>query len=82
MLEMTFQFCMIWSVACMVDEDGRKKVDAYIREIEGNFPNKDSVYEYYVDPKSRSWVHWEEKLKAGWKYSPEYVLFNYSVDSI
>ncbi|CAH8498270.1 unnamed protein product [Heterobilharzia americana] len=71
LLEMTFQFCMIWSVACMVDEDGRKKVDAYIREIEGSFPNKDSIYEYYVDPKSRSWVHWEEKLKSGWKYSPD-----------
>ncbi|CAH8499452.1 unnamed protein product [Schistosoma intercalatum] len=70
LLEMTFQFCMIWSVACLVDEDGRKKVDAYIREIEGSFPNKDSIYEYYVDPKSRSWIHWEEKLNTGWKYSP------------
>ncbi|KAK4469213.1 hypothetical protein MN116_006788 [Schistosoma mekongi] len=70
LLEMTFQFCMIWSVACLVDEDGRKKVDAYIREIEGSFPNKDSIYEYYVDPKSKSWIHWEEQLKSGWKYSP------------
>jgi len=53
-----------------VDEDGRKKIDTYIREMEGTFPNKDSIYEYYVDPKGKTWVHWEEKLKHGWKYNP------------
>lgn len=40
MVEMTFVFSMIWSVCASVDEEGRKKIDSYLREIEGSFPNK------------------------------------------
>ena len=72
MVELWFMFSMIWSICCSVDEDGRKKIDAYLREIDGSFPNKDSVYEYYVEPKTRSWIHWEEKLKQGWKLNPRF----------
>jgi dynein heavy chain len=71
MIEMWFLFCVIWSIGASVDEDGRKRLDAYIRELEGTFPNKDTVYEYYVDTKQRTWVQWEEKLRTGWKYNPE-----------
>lgn len=39
-VEMIFVFSMIWSVCASVDEDGRKKIDSYLREIEGSFPNK------------------------------------------
>ena len=45
----------------------------YYREMEGTFPNKDSIYEYVVDPKTKAWVHWEERLRSGWKYNPRYV---------
>jgi len=72
MIELWFMFSMIWSVCCSVDEDGRKKIDAYLREVDGTFPNKDSIYEYYVEPKTRSWIHWEEKLKQGWKLNPRF----------
>ena len=74
MIELWFQFCMIWSVCASVDEEGRKKVDNYIREMEGTFPNKDTVYEYVVDPKNKTWQHWEEKLRAGWRYNTQWVL--------
>lgn len=40
MVEMTFVFSMIWSVCASVDEEGRKRIDSYVREIEGSFPNK------------------------------------------
>ncbi|KAI4566385.1 hypothetical protein MJG53_015062 [Ovis ammon polii x Ovis aries] len=40
MVELTFVFSMIWSVCASVDEEGRKKIDSYLREIEGTFPNK------------------------------------------
>lgn len=43
MVEMTFVFSMIWSVCASVDEEGRKKIDSYLREIEGSFPNKVSA---------------------------------------
>jgi dynein heavy chain, axonemal len=70
MIELWFQFCMIWSLCCSVDEDGRKKIDNYIREMEGTFPNKDTIYEYFVDNKNKAWAHWEDRLRSGWKYVP------------
>ncbi|KAL4220766.1 Dynein heavy chain 2 [Mactra antiquata] len=82
MVELWFQFCMIWSVCCTVDEDGRKKIDTYIREMEGTFPNKDSIYEYFVDPKGKTWVHFEEKLKHGWKYNPSLPFFKLMVPTV
>ncbi|XP_052234681.1 dynein axonemal heavy chain 2-like isoform X14 [Dreissena polymorpha] len=81
-VELWFQFCLIWSLCCTVDEEGRKKIDTYIREMEGTFPNKDSIYEYYVDPKGKTWVHWEEKLKHGWKYNPSLPFFKLMVPTV
>lgn len=40
MVELTFVFSMIWSVCASVDEESRKKIDSYLREMEGSFPNK------------------------------------------
>ncbi|MGH0155728.1 UNVERIFIED_CONTAM: hypothetical protein FKN15_029966 [Acipenser sinensis] len=40
MVELWFTFSMIWSVCAAVDEDGRKKIDNFLREMEGTFPNK------------------------------------------
>ncbi|KAL3846382.1 hypothetical protein ACJMK2_017380 [Sinanodonta woodiana] len=82
MVELWFQFCMIWSICCSVDEEGRKKIDAHIREMEGTFPNKDTIYEYYVDAKNKNWVHWEEKLKLGWKYNPSLPFFKLVVPTV
>lgn len=70
MIELWFIFSMIWSVCAAVDEEGRKKIDNYLRELEGSFPAKDTVYEYYVDVKNRTWAPWDDKLKGGWRYSP------------
>jgi dynein heavy chain len=82
MCEMWFLFCVIWSIGASVDEDGRKKLDAYIRELEGTFPNKDTVYEYYVDTKQRAWVQWEEKLRGGWKYNPDVPFYKIIVPTV
>lgn len=77
-VHMWFQFCLIWSICCSVDEDGRKKIDNYIREMVGTFPNKDSVYEYFVDVPNRNWKHWEEQLKDGWMYNPRQVVCQFA----
>jgi dynein heavy chain len=82
MIEMWFLFCVIWSIGASVDEDGRKKLDAFIRELEGTFPNKDTIYEYYVDTKQRTWVQWEEKLRSGWKYNPEIPFYKIIVPTV
>uniref|UniRef100_A0A1I8HFN9 AAA domain-containing protein n=1 Tax=Macrostomum lignano TaxID=282301 RepID=A0A1I8HFN9_9PLAT len=82
MAELWFQFCMIWSVCASVDEDGRKKIDTYLREADASFPNKDTVYEYYVDVKNKSWVHWEEQLRGGWKYNPNLPFYKLVVPTV
>ncbi|KAM4844901.1 dynein axonemal heavy chain 2 isoform 2-T2 [Thomomys bottae] len=82
MVEMTFVFSMIWSVCGSVDEDGRKKIDSYLREIEGSFPNKDTVYEYYVNPKIRTWTSFEDKLPKSWRYPPNAPFYKIMVPTI
>ena len=40
MIELWFQFCMIWSICASVDESGRRKMDTFVREMEAQFPPK------------------------------------------
>uniref|UniRef100_A0A8C5L4X8 Dynein axonemal heavy chain 2 n=1 Tax=Jaculus jaculus TaxID=51337 RepID=A0A8C5L4X8_JACJA len=82
MVEMMFVFSMIWSVCASVDEDGRKKIDSYLREIEGSFPNKDTVYEYFVNPKMRTWTSFEEKLPKSWRYPPNAPFYKIMVPTV
>lgn len=56
---------MIWSICATTNEEGRTKFDTLIREKEGVFPIKDTVYEYYVDVQNHAFASWEEKLKYG-----------------
>ncbi|KAJ8389320.1 hypothetical protein AAFF_G00121850 [Aldrovandia affinis] len=85
MVELWFFFSLIWSVCASVDEDGRKKIDNFLRELEGTFPNKDTIYEYCVDPKTKSWASFEDKLCKGWRYpcnSPFYKIMVPTVDTV
>ncbi|XP_040202767.1 dynein heavy chain 2, axonemal [Rana temporaria] len=85
MVELWFLFCLVWSVCASVDEDGRKKIDNYLREIEGSFPNKDTVYEYFVDPKTKNWMNFEDRLPKGWRIpanSPFYKIMVPTVDTV
>lgn len=40
MVTLWFIFSLIWSICASVDEDGRKKIDNFLREMEGTFPIK------------------------------------------
>ncbi|KAL0970220.1 hypothetical protein UPYG_G00238880 [Umbra pygmaea] len=85
MVELWFIFSLIWSICASVDEDGRKKMDNFLRETEGTFPNKDTIYEYYVDTKNKTWVHFEDKLPKGWRYpakAPFYKIMVPTVDTV
>jgi dynein heavy chain len=65
---------MIWSLCASVDEEGRQKIDNFMRELEGsNFPLRDTIYEYYVDARQRIFVSWEEKLSSSWKFATGYI---------
>ncbi|XP_025080372.1 dynein heavy chain 2, axonemal-like isoform X3 [Pomacea canaliculata] len=82
MVDMCFLFCMIWSVCASVDEAGRKRIDNFVRELEGSIPHKDTVYEYFVDSKAKTWSHWEDKIKGGWKYNPAVPFFQQIVPTV
>lgn len=40
MVELWFTFSLIWSVCASVDENGRQRMDAFLREKDGTFPVK------------------------------------------
>jgi hypothetical protein len=44
MIELWFLFSLIWSIGATVDEDSRKKMDNFLRELEGQFPSKVRKY--------------------------------------
>ncbi|KAL6445588.1 hypothetical protein ACFW04_000847 [Cataglyphis niger] len=80
--KMWFFFCMIWSLCASVDEKGRQKMDNFIREIESSFPLRDTVYEYYVDTRLRTFLLWEEKLSQAWKFSPDLPFYKIIVPTV
>ncbi|XP_076145705.1 dynein axonemal heavy chain 2 [Alosa pseudoharengus] len=85
MVELWFLFSLIWSLCASVDEDGRKKIDNFLREMDGTFPNKDTIYEYYVDTKTKSWTSFEDKLLKSWRYpanAPFYKIMVPTVDTV
>ncbi|OAF69166.1 Axonemal beta dynein heavy chain 2 [Intoshia linei] len=84
-ISMLFQFCLIWSFCCLENDDNRKKIDNFIRELDGSFPNKDTIYEYFFNKKTKTWTHWEEELRSGWKYdesAPFHKLIVPTVDVV
>ncbi|XP_053977121.1 dynein axonemal heavy chain 2 [Hylaeus volcanicus] len=80
--KMWFFFCMIWSLCGSVNEEGRYRVDNYMREIEGSFPLRDTVYEYFVDPRIRSFVSWEERLPQAWRMQPGTPFYKIVVPTV
>ncbi|XP_044753245.1 dynein axonemal heavy chain 2 [Coccinella septempunctata] len=81
-MKLWFLFCLIWSVCCTINEAGRKKMDVFLREKEGCFPLKDTIYEYYVDVRSRCFAPWEEKLPYAWRYDSNAPFFKIIVPTV
>ncbi|CBY19092.1 unnamed protein product [Oikopleura dioica] len=75
----------IQSLTRLFDTFARKQVDTFLRELDGTFPNKDSIYEYWVDGKQFTWQNFEEKLEKSWRYSssaPFYKIIVPTVDTV
>ncbi|XP_054656624.1 dynein axonemal heavy chain 2 [Dunckerocampus dactyliophorus] len=81
-VELWFTFSLIWSICASVDEDGRKKMDNFLRELDGTFPIKDTVYEYYVNVKNKAWAPFEDKLPKGWRYNPNSPFYKIMVPTV
>ncbi|KNC97489.1 uncharacterized protein SPPG_07404 [Spizellomyces punctatus DAOM BR117] len=85
MIELWFLFSVIWAMGGSLTDNSRKRFDMFLREIEGQFPSKDTVYEYYVDKQNKGWASWEDKLPGGWRYAPNtpfYKIFVPTIDTI
>nr|XP_057923809.1 dynein axonemal heavy chain 2 isoform X2 [Doryrhamphus excisus] len=81
-VQLWFTFSLIWSICASVDEDGRKKMDNFLRELDGTFPIKDTVYEYYVNVKNKAWSSFEDKLPKGWRYNPNSPFYKIMVPTV
>ena len=49
LLEKWWCFALIWSFGGTVNEDGRKIIDYFIRDIESMFPHANTVYDYFIN---------------------------------
>lgn len=82
--KLIFYFAMIWTVCACVDEFGRSTIDNFIRELDSIFPIKETVYDYYVDPKTRSFLSWRNMLcdqRAYDENTPFYKIVIPTVDT-
>lgn len=66
--KMLFFFSIIWSVCALLDVDGRKRIDTFIREREGFFPMKDTVFDYFVDFSKKTLLSWDALIDEHWEY--------------
>lgn len=85
MIELWFLFASIWALGGSLTEISKMQFDSFIRGIDGQFPSKDTVFEYFVDKVNKTWVSWETKLPNGWRYTnniPFYKIYVPTVDSI
>uniref|UniRef100_A0A1I8MW68 Dynein axonemal heavy chain 2 n=1 Tax=Musca domestica TaxID=7370 RepID=A0A1I8MW68_MUSDO len=82
MCKLWFMFCLVWSVCGTVDERGRLRLDAYIRELDSCFPIKDTIYDYYVDPVQRCFLPWDSKLSDTWRFNEEEPFYKIIVPTV
>ncbi|WIA13292.1 hypothetical protein OEZ85_006876 [Tetradesmus obliquus] len=66
-VELWFLFSLIWGLGGSLDEEGRKKFDRFMREMDTRYPSSETVFEYYVDVKNRQWLNWDTKLSGSFK---------------
>ena len=60
--EKWFCMAMTWSIGGGAEEAGRRTFNDIVREIEPLYPALGSVYDYYVDPSSRDFKPWTDKV--------------------
>ena len=66
-IEKFFVFAMIWSVGATVDEQSRREIDNIMRDTDAQFPNQDTVYEFYINQEKKNWDEWQGKISTNLK---------------
>lgn len=60
--EKMFVFALTWTVCASVDEDGRKKMNACLADVDAVFPAANTSFDYYVDIAKNEVISWENKV--------------------
>lgn len=62
MVKQLAAYSLVWSVACTTNIDGRKRMDAFMRnkfvENDVDFPKDKSIYDWCFDVKTKEWKLW------------------------
>lgn len=85
MIEMWFTFCVVWSLGGAADDAGRVRIDQKIRDIEGQYPPLQTVYEYHIDVNKKDWALWEDKVNNAWqppKGAPFFSIVVPTIDTV
>ncbi|GET88803.1 dynein heavy chain, putative [Leishmania tarentolae] len=69
-LRMMAMFCLIWAVGGSLTADSRRKLDAFVREMDSSFPSMETVFEYFPDLSSLRWIGWEEHPDVQKPFAP------------
>lgn len=84
MCNQLFVFCFVWSVGGNVDLNTQDAFDNFCREIFEGFvrlPNQGTMYDFFVDFNSRSFVTWESKVPE-FKYNAAKPFFDILVPTV
>jgi len=59
-------YALVWSIGCTTNSDGRKRMDAFLRnkfsENKINFPKEKTVYDWCYNIKNKEWVPWLDTI--------------------
>ena len=66
-LKKMFTYVLVWSLGATADEEGRKRVDACLRDIESIYPPQGSVYDYFVDVERQDFRSWQDKVPSSYR---------------
>ncbi|KPA83847.1 putative dynein heavy chain [Leptomonas pyrrhocoris] len=69
-LRMMATFSLVWSVGGSLTADSRRKLDAFVREMDSSFPSTETVFEYFPDLSTLRWVGWAEHPEVLKPFAP------------
>jgi dynein heavy chain, axonemal len=69
-LKMMATFSLVWAVGGSLTADSRRKLDAFVREMDSSFPSTETVFEYFPDLSTLRWVGWAEHPEVQKPFAP------------
>eukprot|EP00656_Telonema_subtile_P031899 TRINITY_DN3494_c0_g2_i1.p1 TRINITY_DN3494_c0_g2~~TRINITY_DN3494_c0_g2_i1.p1 ORF type:complete len:4527 (-),score=1335.50 TRINITY_DN3494_c0_g2_i1:103-13683(-) len=70
--ELFFFYACVWSIGASLDESSRRLFDLKFHELEvSRLPNRDSVYDWFVDTKKRGWMMFAESALVPSSWRPD-----------